>query len=136
MLNVAMFRIAYSGRGAFTRFDGVNWYLLFTKANDPYGTFNDAVSNTETVYSLRLNLPLTAESHLTEVNACIKIPAFPSQRPHRACLPIRTWQRSTSAIRIRDWFIRAMGPLDRCKQYGNRLQPPSESPPYCGKSPH
>lgn len=35
------FRIAYSNRGAFTRFDGANWYLLFTKDNDPYGTFND-----------------------------------------------------------------------------------------------
>lgn len=35
------FRVAYSNRGAFTRFDGSNWYLLFTKDKDPYGTFND-----------------------------------------------------------------------------------------------
>lgn len=58
------FRIAYSNRGAFTRFDGSNWYLLFTKDNDPYGTFNDLrpikVSYTSGVVTLEHGLTVNA----------------------------------------------------------------------------
>lgn len=58
------FRIAYSNRGAFTRFDGANWYLLFTKDNDPYGTFNDLrpikVSYTSGVVTLENGLTVNA----------------------------------------------------------------------------